>query len=375
MLSYDAIVVGLGAMGSAALDHLAGRGLRVLGLDRWAPPHDRGSTHGETRMTRQAYYEDPAYVPLLARAYTLWEELQADAAAPLLRLTGGLMIGRPGAQVVEGSLRSARAHGLPHEMLDAAELCRRFPALRAAGGEVALFEPRAGVLFPERCVEAMLARAGRRGAEIRCGERVVGWRATSGRVEVETAGERYAAGRLVLAAGAWTPELLRLPLPLAVERQVMWWFEPGEGTADLPVFFWERQLGRPLCYFPAIGGLGCKVMFHHGGAICTPETIDRDVEPAEEAEIRAALAACVPGLDGGRTDVRTCMYTNTPDRHFVLGLHPLHPEVVIAAGFSGHGFKFAPVVGEVLADLICAGRTRHPVGLFDPGRFAVDPSS
>lgn len=356
-------------MGSAALDQLAGRGVRVLGVDRFQPPHDLGSTHGETRMTRQAYFEHPAYVPLLLRAYELWSGLEKDSGEHLLRLTGGLMIGRPEAETVAGSLRSAREHGLAHEVLDAAELRRRFPALRPADGEVALYERMAGVLFPERCVAALLARAQRRGAEVRCGQRAVGWRTVGGGVELETESGRYAAGRLIVAAGPWAPGLVGLHLPLEVERQVMWWFTPAPGAEDLPVFFWEREADRPLCYFPSVGPLGCKVMFHHGGEACAPDSVRRTVGADEEAEIRVALADCVPGLDGPRCDVRTCMYTNTPDRHFVLGLHPEHPEVAIAAGFSGHGFKFAPAIGEVLADLVLAGRTELPIELFDPRRF------
>ena len=379
---FDVIVVGLGAMGSAAASHLAERGARVLGLERYTPAHDQGSSHGRSRIIRQAYFEHPAYVPLLLRAYELWERLERDAGRRLLTLTGGLMIGAPDSPVVTGSIRSAQQHGLPYETLDAAEIRRRFPPFNPGPEVIALYETRAGVLDPEECIRAQLEVAARRGATLRFEEPALAWEAapSGDRVRVTTARGAYEAARLIVAAGAWAPALLAdLGLPLAVERQVLYWFEPIGGAISFqpdrfPIWIWEVRPDLDLYGFPAQDGPpgGVKVAFYRTGdeGTCTPETIDRSVHPEEIGRMRAALAACMPSLNGELRATLTCMYTNTPDQHFVIGAHPRHPQVVIASPCSGHGFKFAGVVGEILADLAIEGATRHPIGLFDVGRFA-----
>jgi sarcosine oxidase len=381
MAEFDVIIIGLGAMGSAAASHLAERGARVLGLERYTPAHDQGSSHGRSRIIRQAYLEHPAYVPLLLRAYELWERLERDAGRRLLTLTGGLMIGSPDSPVVTGSIRSAQEHNLPYEMLDAAEIRRRFPPFNPGPEVVALYETRAGVLDPEECIRAQLELAARRGATLHFEEPARAWEAapSGSRVRVTTAHGVYEAARLVVAAGAWAPTLLAdLGLPLAVERQVLYWFEPL-GDAQLfqpdrfPIWIWEVRPGLDLYGFPAQDGPpgGVKVAFYRTGdeGTCTPDTIDRSVRSEEIGRMRAALAACMPALNGELRATLTCMYTNTPDQHFVIGAHPRHPQVVIASPCSGHGFKFASVVGEILADLALDGATRHPIGLFDIGRF------
>lgn len=389
---YDVIVIGLGGMGSAATYHLArpaaagtpaggGRPLRVLGLERHTPAHDRGSSHGRSRVIRQAYFEDPAYVPLLLRAYELWEALGHDAGRDLLTITGGLMMGAPMSEVVTGSAESARTHGLPHAMLGAAEIRRRFPPFNPGPDEVALYEPKAGVVEPEASVSAHLDGAARRGAELHFEEPIFGWDASpSGDgVTVRTTRGRYEAGRLVLASGPWAPDILAgLDLPLAVARQVMFWFDPLGGVDPylpdrFPIYIWEPEAGGlPFYGFPALDGPrgGVKVAIHGGGEPCTPETIERRIRPDDEAAMRAAIAGRMPSLNGPLLDARTCMYTNTADGHFVLGPHPRYPQVAVAAGFSGHGYKFATVVGEILANLARDGATRHPIGLFSPVRFA-----
>jgi sarcosine oxidase len=378
---FDVIVVGLGAMGSAAAGHLAERGACVLGLERYTPAHDQGSSHGRSRIIRQAYFEHPAYVPLLLRAYELWERLEHDAGRPLLTLTGGLMIGPPDSPVVTGSVRSAQQHSLPYETLNAAEIRRRFPPFNPGPEVVALYETRAGVLDPEECIRAQLELAARHGAALHFEEPALAWEAApSGDwVRVTTAQGAYEAARLVIAAGAWAPALLAdLELPLAAERQVLYWFEPT-GGAELfqpdrfPIWIWEVGPDLDLYGFPAQDGPpgGVKVAFYRTGdeETCTPETIDRSVHPEEIGRMRSALAACMPSLNGELRATLTCMYTNTPDQHFVIGPHPHHPQVVIASPCSGHGFKFASVIGEVLADLALDGATRHPIGLFDIERF------
>lgn len=350
----------------------------MLGLEQFQPAHARGSSHGRSRVIRLAYFEHPSYVPLLLRAYELWEKLEREGGRSLLMITGGLMIGGPDSEVVSGSLRSAQAHGLAHEMLDAAEIRRRFPPFTPQPGEVALFEERAGVIRPEDAVHAHLEQANRHGADLRFEERVVDWQARpSGDVEVRTSRGTYEAARLVLAPGAWAPALFHLPaLPLEIERQVLYWFDPPGGIAPFapercPIYIWDRGAGVQFYGFP-VDELGVKVAFFRTGraARCTPDAIDRVVHSAEIRAMRDALAPCLPALSAGElVETITCMYTLTPDHHFVIGRHPDHSQVVIASPCSGHGYKFATVVGEILADLAIDGTTRHPIDLFSPTRF------
>ncbi len=380
MSSYDVIVLGLGGMGSAAAAHLAARGRRVLGLERFTAQHDRGSSHGHTRVIRQAYFEHPAYVPLLLRAYELWGELERASGGRLLLLSGGLMMGTPESEVVSGSLRSARTHGLPHEELDAREIRRRFPQFRIGDDTVALFERAAGLVFCERAVVAHLDAATRRGAELRFEEPVLDWRPTpGGGVTVTTAKATYSAAQLVISPGPWAPELLTgLGVPFAVERQVLFWFQPPGGVAPFrperfPVYIWEQAAAATPYGFPAVDGAdgGVKVAFYRQALTetCTPETVDRRIREDDVAAMRSAIREFLPSLDGPLVKATTCLYTLTPDLNFVLGPHPAHPQVLVAAGFSGHGFKFCSVIGEVLADLVTQGRTRHDLGLFAPDRF------
>jgi sarcosine oxidase len=375
-MSHDVIVIGLGGMGSSAAYHLASRGQRVLGLERFTPAHDQGSSHGGSRLTRQSYFEDPAYVPLLLRAHDLWERLAADSGRDLIRLCGGIYLGGPDSETFAGALRAAREWSLPHEVLDAAEVRRRFPALRPANGTLALHESRAGYVRPEETVAAHLELAAAAGADLRFTEPVTGWAALPGGdgVRVRTARGAYEASRLVICPGAWAPSLLAgLGVPFAVERQVMYWFAPDSVATfeDHPVYLWEAEDGVQFYGFPAIDGPGggVKTAFHHhGGVTCTPDTIDRAVHDAEVSAIRRYLRPRVPSLPGELLRAAACMYTNTPDRHFVVGPHPEFPQVAVACGFSGHGFKFVPVIGEILADLITDETTSHPIDLFDPRR-------
>lgn len=382
--TYDVIVVGLGGMGSAAAYQLAARGLRVLGLERHTPAHDRGSSHGQSRIIRQAYFEDPAYVPLLLRSYELWRQIEAETGRDLLVVTGGLMIGAPESHVVQGAIRSAREWNLDHEILDAPTIRRRFPRFTPQPREIALYEALAGFVRPEASVAAHLDRAAALGADLHFEEPVIGWDASpSGEgVRVATARGSYEAARLVLSPGSWAPDILAtLGLPLEIERQVMYWFDPvgGDGAfqpENFPIYIWETEPEVTIYGFPASDGpgSGAKVAFfrvpgpHH---LTTPETIDREVREAEVGQMRAYIADRIPDLNGTYRAAKTCMYTNTPDEHFIIAAHPDHPQVAIAAGFSGHGYKFASVVGEILADLATTGATRHPIDLFTPARFAT----
>lgn len=383
---HDVIVVGLGAMGSAAAQHLAERGQRVLALEQFAPNHTLGSSHGASRMIRQSYWEHPDYVPLLLRAYELWERLEHDTGADLLHLTGGLVVGSRSGELVGRSLRSAQAHALPHEVLEAAELRRRFPQISVYDDTYALFEARAGYLRAEQCLSAQLSRAAALGAELHFYEPVVLWRSLpDGSVEVTTPLATYQAQGLVLTAGPWASALLRDAglLPLTVTRQVLFWFQPST-EADLfaetrcPVYIFEPTPGSPadspvLYGFPETAEKrgSVKVALHGSHDVCTPNSVDRVVHPAEVDRMRDRLRTTLPALADGRfVNATTCLYTMTPDEHFLIDTLPSQPNVVFAAGFSGHGFKFANLVGEILADLATTGRTSPPIELFRCARFA-----
>ena len=374
--SYDVIVLGLGGMGSAAAYHLARRGVRVLGLERFGPAHDQGSSHGDSRIIRQAYYEDPSYVPLLRRAFELWAELEPEVPGGNMSLTGGLLIGRPDSRIIVGSRRSVQEWSLPHEILSPSDVAERFPTFRLAEDEIALYEPNAGFVRPERTVAAHIDLARRAGATLRFGEIVRGWHADQGGdgVTVTTDAGTVTAGRLVIAPGAWAPQLLP-GIPLVVERQVMYWFDPVGGAesyspARHPVYIGVNAEGREFYGFPATDGTdaGAKVAFFRQRDECTADTIDRQVRPAEVTEMAEFIRRWLPTLPGRLLRAATCLYTCTPDEHFVVGVHPEHRQVAIACGFSGHGFKFVPVIGEILADLATDGATRHGIGLFDPTR-------
>lgn len=372
---YDAIVVGLGGMGSAAAHHLATRGVRVLGLEQFEPGHDRGSSHGDSRIIRQAYFEHPSYVPLVQRSYELFGSLGDQVGRPVLTRTGGVVIGEPRSDTVAGAVSSARQWGLEHEVLSATRMRERFPTLPLGDDEVAVFEPRAGYVEPERTVLAQVELARRAGADLRFGQRVERWEpaADGGRVTT-TGGETFSADRLLFCAGAWAPKLLPgLGDRLRVERQVMHWFapeysEPFAATRH-PVYIWQDPDGDVGYGFPARPGESTvKAAFFRRIDPVDPDRLRREVTAAEVAEMTRAMRRRVPDAGRHRAAV-ACMYTLSPDRHFVVGPHPEHPGVVVAAGFSGHGFKFVPLVGEVLADLAVDGGTRHDIGLFDPARL------
>lgn len=375
---HDVIVIGLGGIGSAAAYHLAARGQKVLGLERFSAGHIRGSSHGGSRIIRQAYHEHPNYVPLVQRAYELWEQLERDSGASLLCLTGGLMIGPPGSSVVEGTIRSAEEHVLPHEVLSSSELHRRFPAFRPRADDVAVFETRAGFLRPEAAVRTHLQAAVKHGADLHFEEPVERWSATpGGRVQVITSLGAYEAERLVIAPGAWAPDVLgSLELAFDVRRQVMCWFEPT-GAFDtflpdrFPIYIYDVD-GRDIFYgFPATDGIsgGVKAAMHTAGDPCTADSVDRATSEKDAAILRRHMARFLPDVNGHLLRTSTCLYTLTPDEHFVIANDPGYPQVTIAAGFSGHGFKFATVVGEILADLAVEGATKQPIDFFSPARF------
>ncbi len=375
---YDVIVIGLGAMGSAAAYHLAGRGQRVLGLDAYARLHTRGSSHGRSRIIRQVYKEAAEYVPLVQRAYDLWRDLEQESGRALLTTTGGLTIGERGGAAAEGMARSAQQHNLPYEELSSEEVAARFPAFDLPDGLMAVFDPMAGILAPEECVAAHLDLALEHGAELHHEEPVRRWEADETGVQVETGAGVYEAKRLVVTTGPWAGDLLSdLPLPLSVERVVNVHFEPTKpelfAPDGCPVYALSVPEGA-YYGFPALPGQGVKIGRHDGGEPCTPRTIRREVDSSEIGMLKSALDRYLPGAAGPVKWSLTCMYTNTPDGHFVVDRHPEHDRVSYACGFSGHGFKFASVMGEVLADLAMHGKTEHPIDFLSASRSGLQKS-
>lgn len=374
---FDVIIIGLGGMGSAIAAHLARRGSRVLGLEQGTTPHDLGSSHSQSRVIRQAYFEDPAYVPLLLRTYELWRELEQQTSIPLLTITGGLMLGREHDTVVAGSFRSAQQYQLPHELLDTRDLRQRFPQFNPSRETVALYERNAGVLRPEAAITAHLHIARASGAELHMNEAVLDWDTTAGGVAVRTERQSYHAQQLVIAAGPWLGAQLRgLELPIRLERQVQFWFQPkvsGDAFSqeNLPVWLWQQDSGGHPYGIPADGEGIVKCALHH--SVCDPLSnipqINRQVSESEIAQMREILGRLVPDLAGRCVAAKTCIYTTLPDEHFLIDRHPQHPAVLIISPCSGHGYKFCPVIGEIAADLVTRNETRHPIALFNLQRL------
>ena len=372
---YDVIVIGLGGMGSAAAYHLARRGKRVLGLEQYQPLHDRGSSHGLTRIIRLAYHEDPSYVPLLRRAYELWHELETDVGDDLLITTGSLEGGPEDGATFRGAVAAAELHDIPHEVLDAPELRRRFPAYAGFDPSTRLvFQPDGGFLLAEPTISAHLNGARRAGADLRFGVAVRSWEPLGDSVRVVTDAGTFEADRLVICAGAWArklvPSLARMAVP---ERQVLAWLTPIR--ADLfevdrfPVFLIDVEEGS-FYGFPIHDGHGFKFgKYHHLFEPMDPDDPDRSVQPADEAVLRAFAERYFPDGSGPTEMLKACIFTNSPDEHFILDSLPDAPQVSLFAGESGHGYKFCSVVGEILADLATYGVTRHDIGLFRLDRF------
>jgi sarcosine oxidase len=373
--SYDAIVVGVGGMGSATVYELARRGARVLGLERYDIPHDLGSSHGVNRIIRLAYWEDPAYVPLLRRAYELWRELELRRGEQLLVITGSIDAGPAASRTVAGSLRSCAIHSLPHDALDAAELRRRFPGYQVPSDIAAVYQADGGFVRSERAIVNYVEAAHELGAVIHAREPVLGWDAGDAGIVVRTAVAAYRAPRLVLTAGPWTAGLVPALHALArPERQVMLWVQPRRPElfrlGRFPVFNMETPEGH-FYGFPIFGNPGFKVgRYHHLHEQVDPDTMDRACHPHDEEVLREGIRRYFPDADGPTLAMKTCLFTNSPDGHFIIDRHPADPRITLAAGFSGHGFKFCSVVGEILTDLAIDGDSRWDLDLFRLSRFA-----
>ncbi len=371
MERYDVVVVGVGGMGSAALYHLARRGKRVLGLERFDLLHEQGSSHGLTRIIRLAYFEHPDYVPLLRRAYELWRELESEAGEQLLHVTG---IVEGGERILDGVLHSCAEHDLQHEVLDGAEVARRFPAFRLPADMKVVYQPDGGFVVPERCIVAHVEGALARGAVLRAREQVLEWEEREGGVRVRTDRGTVEAERLVLTAGAWSDDVARLPAgSVRAVRQVLAWFQPTRPELfqpnRLPVF--NLVLDDDHFYgFPAYGIPGVKLgRYERQGESGAPDAISREPTVDDEVRLREFAERYLPEGAGPTVALKTCLFELSRDEHFLIDRHPDAPAAVVGAGFSGHGYKFCSVVGEILADLALDGETRHDIGLFRLDRF------
>jgi sarcosine oxidase len=368
----EIVVIGLGATGSAALYQLARRGVHAIGIERFVVGHDRGSSHGPTRVIRLAHFENAFYGPLMHRAYALWRELERIARQKLIHITGIAEIGPADGRIIRGTL--AAAIDLPHEVLDAQALMRRYPAFRLPQSFVAVLQPDGGYIEASAAIEAYVRIATAAGAQIRSGEKVLGIEPSGDRVRIRIDRAVIEADGAIVAAGPWLQSLLpELALPLRATRQVIGWFEPDDAapfTADrFPVFMIESEYGTHYG-FPVYGRMGIKVAKHHHlGETVEPDGYDRTVSATDEVAIRPPLAKYLPGANGRLLAAETCLYTMTPDETFVVDRMPGFPHVVIASPCSGHGFKFAPVIGEIVADLVTRGATQHDISPFRLGRF------
>ena len=372
--NYDVIVLGLGGMGSAALFQLARRGKRVLGLEQFEIAHDKGSSHGVTRIIRLAYFEHPSYVPLMRRAYELWRDLETSSDKQILHITGSIDAGPPDGLNFAGSLLSCQEHELPHDVLTSRELTDRFPGYRLPSETMAVYQGEGGFLLPERCISLYVEQAQALGATVHTGERTLDWEPTSGGVRVRTEQGIYEAESLILAAGAWTSKLVPALGAAAVpERQVLAWFEtlrpelfaPGR----FPVFNLVVDEGH-FYGFPEFSVPGFKLgKYHHLGEKVDPDTLDREPNSRDEEVLRDFTERYFPDGAGATSSMKVCMFTNSPDEHFIIDRFPEAPNVTVAAGFSGHGYKFSSVVGEILTDLTLDGTTSHDIGMFRLARL------
>ncbi len=367
---YDAIVVGVGGFGSATACELTARGLRVLGLEQFDLCHDRGSSHGETRIIRRAYFEHPDYVPLLDETYQRWEDLQQATGRSLLHRTGLVLSGPRDGEAVPGVLLARSLHHVKIEELDLRSATEMFPGLRFPPDTTILFEPDAGYLRVDECVRTFCDESRRYGATLHSGERVEGWSALPGSVRVRTAAADYEAKALVLTAGAWSPQLMPWLQPrLQVLRKTVFWFRIERNVPASLVFYFESADGRSFYGLPGLQSGTVKVGEHSGGrTVEDPSSVDRRLSADDTAAVSEFVASTLRGVAPQPLRGSVCLYSMSPDGHFFVDQHPDHANVILAAGFSGHGFKFTPVIAAAIADLVTDGRTSLPIAFLGLSR-------
>jgi sarcosine oxidase len=388
MKEFDVIVLGLGANGSSALYNLSQTNKKVAGIDRFTPPHSFGSSHGQSRIIRQAYHENPVYVPFIKEAYQCWYEIENVSGKTLFLKTEGLMLGKEDAGVITGARLSAETHGIAYEYLGYADLQRRFPALRPTTDTVGVLEKEAGILFPENCISTFLEQAQKNGATLRYNERVLDITPAKDKVEINTSRGKYITEKLIISAGAWVKELVAgipmpggfggLKLPLTVERQVLYWFINKNSRQQanllpqhLPIYIWEYLPNKMFYGFPDLGD-GIKIAFHHAGEPIRPDELTQEVSQRETDSMKAIVDGYL-NIEAVFNYSSVCMYTNTPDENFILDHHPEYKNILIASPCSGHGFKFSSLTGKLLSELAIEGKTTMDISPFSLNRPSIIP--
>ncbi len=379
--SYDVIVLGVGSMGSAACYHLASRGFKVLGIEQFDIPHDQGSHAGQSRIIRKAYFEHPDYVPLLERAYQNWKSLEEETGAKIYTRTGLFYLGKPDSAIIKGVKEASKLYHVPVEELTPAQSVTRFPQFVVPAGFQSLYEPEAGFVTPERAILAFTEAAMAKGAVIKTKERIQGWKSNKDGIEVTTSSGTFKAGKIIITAGAWTSKLIKLPTTLKVTRQTVAWLKPKDparfALGHFPCWIHEDPAKGSFYGFPVLptaqygGPIGLKLAHHYPQAEVDPDQVNRDIPPAHIDELKVFLKTYMPEAEGEPFSVKSCLYTYSKDENFIIDHLPGYDgAVTFACGFSGHGFKFASVVGEILADLALNGQTSLPAGFLGLKRFS-----
>lgn len=372
---YDVLVAGLGIMGASVLYHLSGQGLNVCGIDRFKPPHSLGSSHGESRIIRQAYFETPLYVPLAKKAYDIWKDIERQSGKTLFIENGSLMIGKAGSAIINGTMRSATQHHLPVALLNHQDLNKRFPALQVNEDTVAVLEKAAGVLLAEPCVETLLSLAESKGAKALFNESIINVENRPDQVIVTTNKQQYTSDRLIISVGAWLNQLLPgLALPLKVERRVVHWFTNTDmrcndflSPTNLPVYIWEYEQDHMIYGFPDLGN-GIKIANTKQGVFSEPDILDRTIKQSEIDEMHDIVTKRF-NIKAQHLRSLVCMYTMTPDEHFIIDYYPHSDRIIVASACSGHGFKFASAIGKILAEMATGQTLSTDIGAFSIQRF------
>lgn len=380
--NYDVIVIGLGGMGSAAIYNLAKAGKRVFGIEQFSNLHSNGSSHGKSRIVRHGYFSNrDTYMPLLLRAKELWNLLEEETNIKIQYQHDGLSLGREDSLFIQGSLLCAKEYGLEIEKIESNELKKRYPQFQAPEDFIAVLDKTAYTLDPEAAITAHLQLAEHYGAEFHYNEQVIAWAVnpTDSSVIVTTDKGSYSANKIILTAGPWTNKLTNSQFPFNVQRTVSYWFEPisTPGNFDsekLPNYIWYFDDNNIFYGFPHMGeyGKGIKIGLHFQRTDTDPNEIERSISDSEIDAMRTFLKQYIPTLAGDCIYAETCMYTMTPDENFIVGFHPTSDQVIIAGGFSGHGYRFVSVMGEILSDLAINGQTVHSIKLFSPSRFFAE---
>jgi sarcosine oxidase len=374
--SFDIIIIGAGAFGSSAAYHLSKSTKKVLVIDRDSPPHAFGSSHGQTRIIREAYFEDPIYVPMLREAYSLWDELERESEEKLFLKTGGLMLGNKESHVIQGTLNSAQTFKIEHEVLDNQSIKNKFSSFNADKQTMGVYEQNAGILFPEKCIKTTLKLAKQHGVDLNFNETVLSIEYNSNSVEIITNKGSYLSQKCILAAGPWMNKLItELKIPLQTTRQVLYWYDIDKKITNypsndkFPIFIWNTESGKHFYGFPDIGN-GFKIAFHDKGELCDPDNINRSISAQEIEEMNHIIHSYF-NFKASFKEAVTCIYTNTPDDHFIIDRHPLSDNVIIASPCSGHGFKFSSVIGKILSDMALDKLNEFNLSPFELNRFII----